>query len=273
MVMACRNALASCLSGLRSRNSPCRWAERRHILRPKLLSGLESLTTSPTHSMVSHPTPTPSPSLPSPPSIPGVRGTAGCAMTLSSPAVACLPPSSPSLPKQPVSGRSSSCSRFSRARSFMGNIVRVERGRAFPLGEERSGARGRARVFRFLGRSGQLASFTAVRLPVERAGRVRRGRGARAPSPAARRLSASPSTLLLVLTLFRLREECAARSPLLLCLTREVHVEVELHLDSIPRKPPAGRVRRTGRQGQGHGPPTNTVQVSSPPSESRSFVE
>ena len=63
MVMACRNALASYLSGLRSRNSPCRWAERRHILRPKLLSGLESLTTSPTHSMVSHPTP--SPSLPS----------------------------------------------------------------------------------------------------------------------------------------------------------------------------------------------------------------
>ena len=60
MVMACRNALASCPSGLRSRNSPCRWAARRHILRPKLLSGLESLTTSPTHSMVSHPTPTPS---------------------------------------------------------------------------------------------------------------------------------------------------------------------------------------------------------------------
>ena len=58
MVMACRNALASFLSGLRSQNSPCRWAERRHILRPKLLSGLESLTTSPTHSMVSHPTPT-----------------------------------------------------------------------------------------------------------------------------------------------------------------------------------------------------------------------
>ena len=181
MVMACRNALASYLSGLRSQNSPCRWAERRHILRPKLLSGLESLTTSPTHSMVSHPTP----SLPSPPSIPGVRGTAGCAMTLSSPAGACLPPSSPSLPQQPVSGRSSSCSRFSRARSFMGNIVRVERGRAFPLGEERSGARGRARVFRFLGRSGPAGQLHRRPVAGGAAGRVRRGRGARAPPPAA----------------------------------------------------------------------------------------
>ena len=100
-------------------------------------------------------------------------------------AVACLPPSSPSLPKWSVSGRSSSCSRFSRARSFMGNIVRVERGRAFPLGEERSGARGRARVFRFLGRSGPAGQLHRRPVAGGAAGRVRRGRGAvpRRPPP------------------------------------------------------------------------------------------
>ena len=185
--MACRNALASFLSGLRSQNSPCRWAARRHILRPKLLSGLESLTTSPTHSMVSHPTPTPSLPPPSPPSIPGVRGTAGCAMTLSSPAVACLPPPLP-FPREAVRLRSFvvvfsllACSlvhgeyRTSGTRARLSAWRRAER------------AQGRARVFRFLGRSGPAGQLHRRPVAGGAAGRVRRGRGARAraPSPAA----------------------------------------------------------------------------------------
>ena len=86
-------------------------------------------------------------------------------MTLSSPAAASL-------------GKSVSVVVFSLlARSFMGNIVRVERAPASQLEEEQEAERewdASARVFRFLSsaralRSCQLASFSAdeVRLPVQ----------------------------------------------------------------------------------------------------------
>ena len=105
-------------------------------------------------------------------------------MTLSSPAAASL-------------GKSVSVVVFSLlARSFMGNIVRVERAPASQLEEEQEAERewdASARVFRFLSSaplqrsSSQPASFTAEcsRSPVAGAvGPVRRGRRARARAPA-----------------------------------------------------------------------------------------
>ena len=163
--MACRNALASYLSGLRSRNSPCRWAERRHILRPKLLSGLESLTTSPTHSMVSHPTPTPS--LPS--------FYSGCERHCrvcddSELARRRLPPPLPPLRSRsspsPVVRRRVLASRV-LARSW-GISYEWNAGAPFRLEKSGAGREGGRAFFGFSAAPGQLASFTAVRLPVER---------------------------------------------------------------------------------------------------------
>ena len=152
------------------------------ILRPKLRSGLESLPASQTRSMFSFSS-----------------------------------SSTPPLPSS-YSGRERHCrvcgdsklvaSPFSVARrvlaSFMGNIVREERGRAFQLEEEHwEGGRGRGQREKSgvgregapfsvsrplplpLRRFGQLASFTEVRLPVRSVLSGAPGPPSRPPGPSA----------------------------------------------------------------------------------------
>ena len=151
------------------------------ILRPKLRSGLESLPASQTRSMFSFSS-----------------------------------SSTPPLPSS-YSGRERHCrvcgdsklvvSPFSVARrvlaSFMGNIVRVERGRAFQLEEEHWEAGGRGQREKSgvgregapfsvsrprllpLRRFGQLPSFTEVRLPVRSVLSGAPGPPSRPPGPSA----------------------------------------------------------------------------------------